>query len=66
MTTVQVELPDATLRALDELATKKRISRTEALVQAVEETRQIAEMAPHGARIERIDLGGVANDRSDH
>jgi predicted transcriptional regulator len=61
-----VELPDATLRALDELATKKRISRTEALVQAVEETRQIAEMAPHGARIERIDLGGVANDRSDH
>ena len=54
MTTVQVELPDQTPCALDELARRKGISRTEALLQAVEETRQIAERAPNGARIEPV------------
>jgi len=51
MTTVQVELPDETLRDLDDLAKKKGITRTEALIEAVTTTRELVERAPNGARI---------------
>ena len=58
VTTVQVELPDETLRDLAELAKRKGISRTEALLQSVAETKRISDMAPHGARIEPVELAG--------
>lgn len=54
MTKVEVELPDETLSDLDELAKKRKISRTEALVQAVATTKELSDRAPHGARIEPL------------
>jgi hypothetical protein len=46
---VTVCLPDVTLRDIDDLAHRKGISRTETLIQCIETTYQVAQMAPHGA-----------------
>lgn len=59
MTLVQVELPDKTLRDLDALAKKKKISRTQALIESVETTTEIAKRAPNGARIVPLSKAGA-------
>lgn len=51
MARVAVDLPEETIRDLEDLAERKHITRTEALVQAVETTKQIADRAPNGATI---------------
>lgn len=51
MTRVEIDLPDDTLRDLIDLAIRKNISRTEALAQAVETTKQLYDFAPQGVAI---------------
>ncbi len=51
MPLVEVDLPDETIADLADLAARKRITRTEALVQAVRLTKVIADEAPDGVAI---------------
>lgn len=51
MPLVEVDLPDETIADLAELAARKGITRTEALVQAVRLTKVLADEAPEGAAI---------------
>ncbi len=48
-TEVRVILPNAVLRVIDDLATRKGLTRTEALIQSVVTTKAVADLAPHGA-----------------
>jgi hypothetical protein len=50
-TTVEVDLPEQTLRAIDELARRKGITRTQALTQAVATAKWIDDKAPNGAKV---------------
>jgi hypothetical protein len=53
--TVTVELPEQTIRDLANMAEQKKITRTEALIQAIETSRRLLELAPSGAMVEPID-----------
>jgi hypothetical protein len=55
---VKIDLPDQALRDLDELA-KKKITRTQALLESIETTKEIARRAPHGARIVPVSRVGA-------
>jgi hypothetical protein len=49
--TVEVDLPEQTLRALDALARHRGITRTQALSQAVATAKWLDENAPHGGKV---------------
>jgi len=51
MPKVEVDLPEEVIRDIQDLADRKGISPTDALVEAVATTKSIADKAPHGARI---------------
>ena len=55
-TEVLVRLPNAVLRVIDDLATRKGITRTEALVESVV-TKALVDIAPHGAAVTPMTLG---------